>query len=151
MMKKTLFRAVLFVMGFAWGYLVTGYVFTAHAGSTPTVTVNGATTGSAGTKVVISNSTATKLLAGNPNRLSWTAICVDTTATAPEIAAMCMPGGSNNTAASPAPSATVGFPLMANTYLDNEDFGARGLDSLHDRLDCFGALAASTNCYTWEQ
>src|ERR1700689_3217323 len=50
--------------------LMLGGGITAHAGSTPTVTVNGATTGGAGTKVTVSNSAATKLFAGNINRLS---------------------------------------------------------------------------------
>lgn len=109
--------------------------------------VNQNTAGSAGTAVTVSHTAVTQLLRAQMGRYSWSLYCSGTAGT---IAIMIMPGGSDGTAASPAPSATVGFPVPANTIVSQHDYILRGLDSLHQRLDAFAAGGSDVPCYTWE-
>jgi len=110
--------------------------------------INAATSGSAGTAVSISNSSATKLLNANTTRYGWTIYCSGTSGT---IAALMMPGDSAGDAASPAPSQTVGFPIPANALVTDQDFPLRGLDAVHQRIDAEAQGASSISCYTWEE
>jgi hypothetical protein len=116
----------------------------ARAGST----INAATGGAAGTAVMISNSSATKLLNANITRYGWTVFCSGTSGT---IAALVMPGDSAGNPANPAPSQTVGFPIPANTLVSNQDYPLHGLDALHQRIDAEAQGASSISCYTWEE
>ncbi len=126
--------------------VVTAFMFTAnaYAGST----INATTSGSAGTAVSVSNTTATKLLNANTTRYAWSVYCAGT---AGGIAALMMPGDSANDPASPAPSQTVGFPIPANTIVNDQDFPLRGLDALHQRIDAEAQGGSSISCYTWEE
>jgi hypothetical protein len=110
--------------------------------------INLATTGASGSAITISNAAPTQLLKSNPSRYGWTIFCAGT---AGAIAVMVMPGDSAGTAASPAPSQTAGFPLLANTMITNQDFPLRGLDAIHQRLDAEAVGGAPVSCYSWEE
>jgi hypothetical protein len=140
--RRSLRRAVLIKMLAAGALLVVARP--SWAGNA----VNSATTGAAGTTVVISNSAATQLLKANGARFGWTVYCSGTAGT---IAALMMPGDSSGNAASPAPSQTVGFPIPANTLINDQDFILRGVDSMHQRIDAEAQGSSSVNCYTWEE
>jgi hypothetical protein len=115
--------------------------------------INSATTGAAGTTVVISNASATQLLKAATSRYGWTIFCSGTAGT---IAVLMAPGDSAGNAAgvaagTVAPSQTVGFPIPANTLVTDQDFPLRGVDALHQRIDAEAQGGASINCYTWEE
>ncbi len=115
--------------------------------------INFATTGAAGTAIVISNTTPTQLLKAGSARYGWTVFC---SGTAGSIAVMVEPGDSVGNPAgmaanTVAPSQTIGFPIPANTLVSDQDFPLRGLDALHQRLDAEAQGGAPTNCYTWEE
>jgi len=122
----------------------------------PSVTVNAATTGSTGTGITISHSTPTQFIQANKTRRGWCAIIPISGAGAGTIAALCMPGDSSGTSAanmtgSAAPSQTVGFPIMANSYVCDTDFTIRMLDAVHVRWDCEVQGGSDLTGYTNEE
>lgn len=143
-----------------------GYIFTVafitllswipYAQAAPSVTVNAATTGSTGTGVTISHTTPTQFLPANKLRRGWCMVIPVGSAPAGTIAALCMPGDSSgtsaaNTSGSAAPSQTVGFPIMANSYVCDTDFMLRELDSVHIRWDCEAQGSSDLVGYTNEE
>lgn len=115
--------------------------------------INLATAGAPGAAVVISNTTPTQLLKANSSRYGWTIFC---SGTAGSVAVMIEPGDSSGNPAgvaanTVAPSQTIGFPIPANSLVNDQDFPMRGLDALHQRLDAEAEGSSSINCYTWEE
>ncbi|MGH7840964.1 MAG: hypothetical protein ACREQD_02725 [Candidatus Binataceae bacterium] len=115
--------------------------------------MNQASSGSAGTPIVVSNTTPTQLLKANTARFGWTIYCAGTSGT---IAVLVEPGDSQGDAAgvianSVAPSQTAGFPLPANILVSDQDFSLRGIDALHQRVDAEAQGSSPVNCYTWEE
>lgn len=136
--------------------VVVGALFAVAASANPSVTVNAATTGATGTGITISNTSPTQLVRANTTRRGWCVIIPVSAAAVGTIAAMCMPGDSNGNSASAttgsaAPSQTVGYPIMANSYVCDEDFTIRMLDSVHIRWDCEAVGASSLTAYTDEE
>jgi hypothetical protein len=126
-----------------------GFSVGAHAGNL----INQATGGAPGTPIVVSNTAPTQILKANSARYGWTVYCVGTTGT---IAVLVEPGDSQGDAAGSipntvAPSQTVGFPIPANTLVNDQDFSLRGVDALHQRIDGEAQGGSSVNCYTWEE
>ncbi|HLW70386.1 MAG TPA: hypothetical protein VKS22_07170 [Candidatus Binataceae bacterium] len=100
-----------------------------------------------GAPIVVSNVAPTQLLQANGARFGWTVYCAGTAGT---IAALMMPGTSAGAAAAPAPSQTVGFPLPANTLVNDQDFLVSA-DAMHQRIDAEAQGSSPVNCYTWEE
>jgi hypothetical protein len=131
-------------------FLVCGVAFAGAGAFTPTYAgnvINQASGGSPGTSIVVSNAVPTQLLQANGARFGWTVYCSGTAGT---IAALMMPGTSAGAAAAPAPSQTVGFPIPANTLVNDQDFLVSA-DAMHQRIDAEAQGSSPVNCYTWDE
>lgn len=116
-----------------WLLILGAFVATAYAGQNER--------GTSGAPISVT--TVAKVLAGKPFRHSW---CI-----LPEtVAIRCMQGGSDDTAASPAPSSTVGFYFPAGLLACVNTGTGQGSGQVDPtlRLDCC-STAGATNVSTW--